>query len=467
MIAKNVEDTKKWDDLADAVIVGTGFSGLAAAIVANELDLRVILIEKMSIPGGNSIIAGGGINAVDPLRQEPQGITDSKALHYQQTLEGGDNINDPDKVRVMIDNALEGAVNFLERLGVVWPEKVTRGFGSLYERTHYGGYYIDKDNKKKKFGAANVYAMLDRLKDLNQQILFKHNMTGIIREKPLSGRVLGIEVETKRDKKRFRAERGVILASGGFAANLEWVVLLDPRLAHTGTSNHRGATGECIKVAQDIGADTLHMDYIQAIPIGRARPPFKGMFFQIESEEARKASRSIPYRLFVNRDGKRFVNEGDRRDTITNAALSQSLFEPMKDVKADSIAELEKKLGMPENSLVETVEDYNIACATGSDKAFGKDPSILVPIKTGPFRASCKAIKRHHTMGGLRVRGTSGQVIDRWGKIIPGLYAAGEITGGTHGANRLGHNATVDCLVFGQLCAQKVAEEEPWSMRSI
>lgn len=452
----------KWDRAADVVIVGTGFSGLAASIVANELGLSVILIEKMRLAGGNSIIAGGGANAVDSLRQRKQGIIDSIDLHFKQTMEGGDNINDPEKVREMVDSALENAVNFLERLGVIWPEKVIRGFGSLHERTHYPGYYIDKNGKKWIRGAANIQAMLDKLEDLDQEVLFNHKMIRIIREQNLSGRVLGIEVHAAGKSEYFMAKRGVIIASGGFAANLEWVIQIDRRLAHTDTSNRKCATGECIKLAQDIGADTLHMDYIQAIPM-RVSAPFKGMFIQIESEEIRKTSASMPYRIFVNNKGSRFVDEGARRDIVKNAVLLQPLFEPMKDVKAGSIEELEVKLRLPKRSLVETVRNYNIACETKEDKDFHKDQTLLVPLKMGPFKAVSKAIMRHHTMGGLLVKGTSGQVIDRWGKVIEGLYAAGEVTGGTHGANRLGHNGTVDCLVFGQLCAKTIATENPWA----
>ncbi|MFH0878321.1 MAG: FAD-binding protein, partial [Lentisphaerota bacterium] len=274
----------------------------------------------------------------------------------------------------------------------------------------------------------------------------------------LEGHVLGVEVDANGTQQYFKARRGVILASGGFAANLEWVVKHDRRLADTATSNHKGATGECIRFAEDIGADTIHMDYIQAIP-HEVRAPYKAMFLEIEGAEARNANTSMPYRIFVNKEGKRFVDEGDRRDVIKFAACAQPLFEPMKRIEADSIEELEGKLNLPRGSLVDTVNSYNIACETGKDSEFGKDPTILVPLRTAPFRAISKAIMRHHTMGGLLVKGKTGQVIDRWGKAIPGLFAAGEVTGGTHGANRLGFNATADCIVFGQFCARTVVRK--------
>jgi len=454
---------KKWDKEADVVIIGSGFSGMAGTLEARKLGLSVLLLEKMKVPGGNSVIAGGGANAVDPVRQKRQGIVDSTELHFKHTMEGGDNINDPEKVRYFVEHALEDCVNYLEKMGVKWPEKVVRGYGSLYERTHYIGTYTDKKGQKWNMGAANVHAMLDQLEMINQPILFGHEVTRIIRKEPLAGRVLGVEVKVGGKKKYFKAKKGVIIASGGFGANLDWVIKLDRRLAYTGTTNHPGATGECIKFAEDVGADTLHMDYIQAIPLVDVKPPYKGMFYLIESEEVRKASPSMPYRIFVNKDGNRFVDEGSRRDVIKFACLAQPLFEPKGPVEANTIEELEAKLELPKGSLVETVKKYNAACEAKKDDHLGKDKTILVPLKTPPFKALTRAMQRHHTMGGLLVKGTTGEVIDRWGKIIPGLFAAGEATGGTHGANRLGHNGTVDSIVFGQTCARVVAKEKAWS----
>ncbi|HLZ18906.1 MAG TPA: FAD-dependent oxidoreductase [Smithellaceae bacterium] len=459
--AEAIPIPKKWDKTADVVIVGTGYSGLAAAIVSRQLGMKVLILEKMPVAGGNSVIAHGGANAVDPVRQKRQGIEDSTDLHFKHTMEGGDNINDPEKVRYFVDHALDDAVNYLEKLGVKWPEKVVRGYGSLWERTHYPGTYQDVKGQSWKMGAANVRAQLDEMDRIKQPILLNHEVTGFVREKLLEGRVLGVEVKNKGKKMYFKARRGVILASGGFGANIAWVTQLDRRLAETGTTNHPGATGECIKFAQDVGADTLHMDYIQAIPLNDVKPPYKASFFLIASEEVRKASASMPYRIFVNKEGKRFVNEGDRRDVIKQAVLAQPPFEPLEAVKADTIEELESKLGLPKDSLATTVKEYNAACDAKKDPLFDKHASVLVPIRTGPFIANSRAMQRHHTMGGLRVQGTTGQVLDRNGKPIAGLFAAGEVTGGTHGSNRLGHNATVDCLVFGQLCARMVAKEKP------
>jgi succinate dehydrogenase/fumarate reductase flavoprotein subunit len=445
----------RWDEEADVVIVGTGFSGLAAAIAALDAGVQVAVLEKARSPGGNSIISGGGANAVDPRRQAPQGIYDSTDLFFEETFEGGDCLADPEKVKYLVENALEGCVNYLENLMVEWSSKVSRGFGSLHERTHSVSGY-----RERRKGAATVHALLDQLEERRQPILLEHKVTRIIREKPLEGRVLGVEVDTAGTRKLVRARRAVVLASGGFAANLEWVAKHDRRLAGIGTTNRSIATGECIKMAQDIGADTVHMDYIQTVP-GKVRPPFKAMLIVIESEEMRAASPSGAYRIFVNKEGKRFVEEGARRDVISRAAFSQEVFEPLPDIEAATIEELEEKLGIAKHNLAETVHKYNSYCDAKEDPELGKDANILIPVRTPPFKAESRALMAHHTMGGLRTKGTSGKVMDRWGNVIPGLYAAGEVTGGTHGSNRLGNNATPECIVFGTLCGRSAATESP------
>jgi succinate dehydrogenase/fumarate reductase flavoprotein subunit len=157
--------SRRWDEEADVVIVGTGFSGLAAAIAALDAGVEVAVLEKARSPGGNSIISGGGANAVDPRLQASQGIYDSTDLFFEETFEGGDCLADPEKVKYLVENALEGCVNYLENLMVEWSSKVSRGFGSLHERTHSVSGY-----RERRKGAAIVHALLD------QEASFSHNV---------------------------------------------------------------------------------------------------------------------------------------------------------------------------------------------------------------------------------------------------------------------------------------------------
>jgi urocanate reductase len=432
------------------LIVGSGFAGLTAAIEAHDAAKRVLILEKMSTPGGNSIISGGGANAVDPRRQIPYGIEDSVDLHFKQTFEGGDCIGDPEKIRFMVENAPEMCIDWLEGIGIVWHERVVRGLGALWERTH-----IPAEYKKYKRGAALSHALLEQVEKREIPILLKHEATRIIREKPLEGEVLGVEIEAGGKKLYFKAAKGLILASGGFAANLKMVIDHDRRLADTPTSNHAGSTGECLRMAEDVGADVVGMDYVQCIP-RMARAPFKGRLFIMSSGESRNMD--IPYKVLVNGEGKRFVREDGRRSEITLAALDQPSFEPLPPTTANSIGELEKNLNIPDGQLVETIDRYNSHCDARRDPDYDKHSSTLIPCRTPPFQAQSAIPARHHTMGGLKVKGITGQVVDRWGNVIPHFYAVGEVTGGVHGTNRLGFNAISECIVFGRAVGKFVAQ---------
>ena len=441
---------EKWDRKTEVLIVGTGFAGLSAAIEAYDAGASVLLLEKMPKPGGTSVISGGGANAVDPERQIPQGIEDSVDLHFKHTFEGGDQVGDPEKIRFIVENTLQMCIKWLKKIGVEWDDRVTQGYGALWERTH-----IPLPYKKYKRGVALVHAMLDQVKKRGILILLRHRVTKIIREKTLEEKVLGVEVQVKGKKLCFKAEKAVVLASGGFGANLEMVVDHDRRLANTDHDNWPGATGECIKMAQDIGAHVVGMDYIQCCP-WKTKPPLKGMFFMITSEESRPYL-DESYKVFVDKEGNRFVREDGRRDEIQYAACAQQPFEALSTVKADAIEELEKKLEIPKGNLAKTIEKYNSYCDMKHDPDFCKNRNTLLPCRTPPFQGDTMTMMRHHTMGGLKVRGVTGQVIDRWEKIIPHLYAAGEVTGGTHGTNRLGYNAIPECIVFGRTVGRLAA----------
>jgi len=441
-----------WDIVADVLIVGTGYAGLSAAIEASDMGADVLILDKRHTPGGNSIIASGGVNAVDPERQKSQGIEDSLDLHFNHTYEGGNRLGEPEKIRFLVENAREMCLCWLENIGVEWPDKIIMGYGALWPRTHVAPRYSGAKN-----GAAVVRALLDQVKKRRISILLEHKVTGVIREEPLKGKVLGLEVQHESRKLSFGAKRGVILATGGFAADLEMVTSHDRRLANLPTTNHPDATGECIRICEDVGADVVHMDYIQCVPkiVG---PPSKANLFRISAKETRIFDDWDAYAIFVDKSGTRFVREDARRDEITSAASSLASFQSVPVALANTVAELEEKMRIAKDSLAKTIRNFNHHCEVGRDEDFGKDHRMLVPLRTPPFRADAMAMARHHTMGGLKVLGTTCQVVDRWGHVIPCLYAAGEVTGGIHGANRVGYNATADCIIFGRTAGKSAAQ---------
>ena len=464
-----VEIPKKWDRNTDVVIIGTGYAGLAAAIEAHDAGAKVIIIEKSQVIGGNSAIASGALNAVDPERQKKQDIEDSIDLHFNQTLEGGDFRGDREKVRFLAEHALEG-LQWLEKQGVEFEPKVYTVIGALWPRSH------DPANKGR--GGAIVKVLKSQVDKRKIPVLMTYSLTGIVRKKPLNGDILGVEVEYRKKIIYIEAKRAVILATGGFGADVAMRSKYNPRLdKEVPTTNVKTATGEAISYSEDIGADVIGMDFIQLLVACNFYTKQYGSLANLGIDSA----------IFINTKGQRFVAEDSRRDVLADAILKQpqkvllwvaddrcqkrfnenATEQIIKDglaFRANSIEELAKilnaKFSVPENDFLATVRNYNESVQKGKDEAFGKKMANLKTIEKGPFWASPTQAGVHHTMGGLRTKGTTGQVIDRYGKIIPRLYAAGEVTGGVHGTNRLGGNATTDCIVFGRLAGISAAKEK-------
>jgi len=467
-----VERPAKWDRETDVLIVGAGYSGLTAAIEAFDGGSDVTLIEKNRFIGGNSSIASGAYNAVDPERQSKQGIKDSIELHYEQTLAGGDFRGDPEKVRFMVENALDG-VKWLEKMGVEFDPAVYTVIGALWPRSH--------EPAKKGRGGAIVRALEAQSVKRKIPILKGTKLVAIVRENPLDGQVLGAMVNEKGKDYYIKAKKAVILTTGGFSADVSMRAKYDPRLGKdVPTTNILSATGEAMICAENEGADVTGMDYIQMLVACNYYTKKYGSLINLGIDSA----------AFLNTNGKRFVAEDARRDVLAEAVLKQpkkvllwigdgkckKRFSPeateriLKDgysFRSDTLEGLAKilkeKFDIPEETFLETITKYNEMAKAGKDDGFGKKQTNLKPIDQPPFYASPTQAGVHHTMGGLITKGLTGQVIDRRGKVIERLYAAGEVTGGLHGSNRLGGNATADCVVFGRAVGINAAKEKPWA----
>lgn len=477
----------KWDKKTDVLIVGSGYAGMAAAIEAYDAGASVTILEKMPTYGGNSIISEGGYNAVDPERQKGQGIEDSIDLHFEQTLAAGDYRGEPEKVRYLAEHALEDW-QWLERMGVELT-RIFQIYGALWPRTHQGKY------KGKIRGGALAGALHDQVNAKGIPLLLEHKVTQIIRYQPLElgGRVLGVEVEAEGKRFYFKAKRALVLASGGFCADVEMRTRHDPRFdARFATTNHPGATGETLNMAKDNGSDEIGIDFIQSIgPVGHdvrytvlpTGQPFSLMLFL--------GGVTVNYCIYTDLRGKRIIAADARRDQITEAVMRtaekvcvsitdevsrqnplvggmtlEKLEGMMKGrphelFRADTIRELAKKLGMPDPGVLEqTVAKYNSYADAKKDPEFGQAPHNLTwKCEKPPFWAATGSPALHHMCGGLRTKGTTAKVLDRWNNVIPGLYAAGEIVGGVHGANRVGGNAIADCIVFGRVAGRNAGKE--------
>lgn len=280
-------------------------------------------------------------------------------------------------------------------------------------------------------------------------------------------------LKTEDSVQYIRARTEVIVSAGGFSTNAKLCGLHDPHLENHGTTNHPGATGEVLHKMIALGAQTTDLDYIQCIlgglPDGKKYP---NLFTNVDRF------------IFVNMDGKRFIHEDARRDVLRDEMLNQPKLAAWTIVDADGfelqkppkprktkppirqarstlptrLKELAKKLGIDPKVLKDTVDTYNKAVDTKKDP-FGRSETMLVnKIIKAPFYAGIVTMKRHHTMGGGVVINTKTEVIDRDGNVIPGLWAAGEITGVVHGTNRVGGNAMADIFSYGRIAGETAAK---------
>ncbi|HHV56568.1 MAG TPA: flavocytochrome c, partial [Firmicutes bacterium] len=444
------------DELStDIVVIGAGGAGLSAAVTAKNAGANVIVLEKMPLIGGNTLRATGGLNAAGTRYQAAAGIKDSPDVHYADTMKGGKNQNIPELVRTLVDNA-NNTLEWLNGMGANLVHVVIAG-GATNPRTHApeGGGAV---------GPVIVKTLEKAAKDQGIEIFTDTKVTEITTDG--NGRVTGVKAASKEKGDLVVRAKAVIVATGGFGANPEMVAQYNPALKGFDTTNHPGATGDGIKMATAVGAATVQMENIQTHP---TVVPHKGLMIT----EAVRGTGAI----LVNHKGDRFIDELQTRDVVSKAILDQEkgtaflLFdqgvrENLKAIEeyarlnllteADTLDELAAKLSIPAGRLTETVKRYNGFVAAGKDSDFGRQ-HLQRKLAKAPFYAVEVTPAVHHTMGGLAIN-TRAEVLSKAGQPIPGLYAAGEVTGGIHGANRLGGNAVADIVVFGRIAGRQAAE---------
>ena len=460
---------------ADVVIVGGGGAGLASAISSMQAGAKkVIVLEKLGYLGGSTNVSGAALNAVDDKRQKAQGIQDSFETFYQSTMKGGHNVGNPELVRYMTRHSID-AVHWMESLGVKFKDHIGAATGSLGQRSHYP---VDPS------GNAYIRVFEKVIADSNGkiQVLLDTPAKSLIQDK--SGRVIGVVADNFGSKVTVKAKDGVILATGGFGANVAfrqkvntgvWKhVRLDDTIGCTNIQ--KAAQGDGLFMAQKAGAELIGLSDIQLHPCGT---PGTGLM-----ENIRTSGRN---RIFVNSDGQRFGSEGAARDVLANAIFHQKgstywivvnkLRYPSRDfkdsmgatirdmvalgavVEAPTLDELAQKTGMKAADLKASIQQYNDA-VTGKQKdrfGFIANNTDDKPMTEGPWYACKKVPTVHHTMGGIRIDVKS-EALNAKGQPIPGLYAVGEVTGGIHGANRLGGNAIADIMTFGHAVGPHIVQ---------
>ncbi len=453
--AKVSVEEKQEDLTADIVVIGAGGAGMAAAVEAAEAGKSVIIVEKMPIVGGNTNRATGGINAAETKVQEAAGIVDTKETFYKDTLTGGKEKNDPILLQTMVDNA-PGAVEWLNEMGAGLT-RVTLSGGATNPRIH-----TPEDGSP--VGPVVVRVLSDKLKELKVDIMMETTAKKIMAK---DGAVTGIEATDVNGNSFTINAKAVIVTTGGFGANSTMVEEYRPDLVGFSTTNHSGATGDGISMSLEAGAGLTDIGEIQTHP---TTDPESGYMFT----EGLRGDGAI----LVNSKGERFTDELLTRDVVSANILKQeggiaylitneemrlenaSLAGYVKKgyaIEGKTVEELAKALEIDATALMNTLNTYGEAVKSGVDQAFNRE-HLTQTLENGPYYALKVTPGIHHTMGGLKIDNQT-HVLSEEGTIISGLYAAGEVTGGVHGGNRIGGNAVTDIIVFGRIAGQMASGE--------
>lgn len=450
----------------DVVVIGAGGAGFSAAITARNAGANVVLLEKMPAVGGNSLISGAEMNVAKNWVQPKLGINDdSPELHAQDTFKGGDGKGDMKVINVMTHEALDAAKWCRDYLGVRFEDDNLFFFGghsrkrALIPVGHTGTEFIAKFQAKAD--------------ELGIPVITNMKAEELIKDK--DGRVVGVKATMDGSEYTFNAKGGVVLATGGFGANPEMVKKYNPKIDERfKTTDAPGTTGEALYMAERAGAQLVNMGYIQTYPIC---DPISGAIELI-------ADARFDGAIMLNQEGKRFVEELQRRDVMSKAILEQTgkycyaifngeiekrshaITHHQDEVevftktgilhKADTIEGIADFFKIPVDNLKATIARVNEFARTGKDLDFNYR-SRFVDLSTGPYWIYRGVPSVHHTMGGLKIN-PKAKVLDANDKPIPGLWAAGEVTGCTHGTNRLGSNAYTDIIVFGRIAGAEVAK---------
>ena len=486
----------------DIVVVGAGGAGMTAAIAAANEGKSVVILESQAMVGGNSVRATGGLNAAKTPAQDenefneaagvektletaassyadnetitalaktvseqwaqyqanPVGYFDSVELMELDTMIGGKGINDPALVETLCSNSAD-AIVWLSEQGIDLPSVSSFG-GASVKRIHRP---LDGEGKVVSVGSYMIPRLESKCKELGVDVMLNTTATKILTD--ANGAAVGIEATGKNGNTVTVNAKAVILATGGFGANLDMVVQYKPDLKGFMTTNAAGAQGQGIDMAVAIGAGTVDMDQIQIHPT-------------VEANTAALITEGLrgDGAILVNAEGKRFTDEVGTRDVVSAAEIAQTgsyswlvIDQAMVDassviqgyitkgytVTGSTYAELAQAMGVDADAFTATMEQWNACVAAGEDAEFGRT-SFANPLDTAPYYAIKVTAGIHHTMGGLTINSDT-QVLAGDGTVIDGLYAAGEVTGGVHGANRLGGNAVADFTVFGRIAGQQAS----------
>ena len=488
---------------ADVVVVGAGGAGMTAAITAAAEGKNVVILESQSMVGGNSVRATGGMNAGKTVYQDenefgesagvektlktaaekyadnetitalaktvseqwaayqanPTGYFDSVELMELDTMIGGKGINDPELVETLCANSAD-AIDWLDEHGITLHNVSSFG-GASVKRIHRP---VNAEGKTVSVGSYMIPLLQENCEKAGVKMMLDTTATEILTD--ANGAAVGVKATGASGETVTVNAKAVVLATGGFGANLDMVVKYKPELKGFMTTNAPGIQGQGIEMAQAIGAATVDMDQIQIHPT-------------VEANTAALITEGLrgDGAILINEEGKRFIDEVGTRDVVSAAEIAQTgsyswlvVDQAMADassviqgyikkgytVTGSTYEELGKAMGVDAAAFAETMEKWNGYVEAKNDPDFGRT-SFANPLNTAPYYAVKVTAGVHHTMGGLKINANT-EVLNEKGEVIPGLFAAGEVTGGVHGANRLGGNAVADFTVFGRIAGAAASD---------
>ena len=488
---------------ADVVVVGAGGAGMTAAITAAAEGKTVVILESQSMVGGNSVRATGGMNAGKTVYQDenefgesagvektlktaaekyadnetitalaktvseqwaayqanPTGYFDSVELMELDTMIGGKGINDPELVETLCANSAD-AIDWLDEHGITLHNVSSFG-GASVKRIHRP---VNAEGKTVSVGSYMIPLLQENCEKAGVKMMLDTTATEILTD--ANGAAVGVKATGASGETVTVNAKAVVLASGGFGPNLDMVVKYKPELKGFMTTNAPGIQGQGIEMAQAIGAATVDMDQIQIHPT-------------VEANTAALITEGLrgDGAILINEEGQRFIDEVGTRDVVSAAEIAQTgsyswlvVDQAMADassviqgyikkgytVTGATYEELGKAMGVDAAAFAETMEKWNGYVEAKNDPDFGRT-SFANPLNTAPYYAVKVTAGVHHTMGGLKINANT-EVLNEKGEVIPGLFAAGEVTGGVHGANRLGGNAVADFTVFGRIAGAAASD---------
>ena len=442
-------------DKYDIIIVGAGGAGMSAALEAKEKGMNPVIFEKMPIAGGNTMKSSSGMNASQTKFQKEQGIEDNNDLFYEETLKGGHGTNDQEMLRFFVDNSAS-AIEWLDSIGIRL-NNITITGGMNEKRTH-------RPEDGSAVGQYLVNGLVRNVQEKEIPLFVNANVTEITEK---DGKVNGVKVLFNNNDEKTIAADAVVVTSGGYGANMDMIAEVRSDLKGLVTTNQEGSTGDGIKMIEKLGGVTVDMDQIQVHPTVQQDNSY------LIGEAVRGEGA-----ILVSSEGTRFTNELDTRDNVTAAinklpeksaylvfdsgvksrAKAIEQYEKMGFViQGDTLEALAQEIGVPADQLTTTLDTWNNAVKNKEDAEFGRTTAMDNDLSGAPYYAIKIAPGIHYTMGGVKIN-TNTEVLNKDGQPIPGLFAAGELTGGLHGQNRIGGNSVAEIIIFGRQAGIKSAE---------